>query len=110
DSHLISAPEKNAARAVAERFRVVLSGTDTGCDVERGDDVSSQKARLIFGQGCSENLPDLEGARFWNENEDGTIAFTGEDGKVRIRFAAGDGLAYESYGAGAPLIALISRQ
>jgi len=96
------------ARHAAERFRLVLSGNDTGCDVVKGDSISAGKARLIFDADCAGELPDIADSRFWTEEEDGSVAFTGEDGRVSIRFAAGDGHAFESYGVGAPLIALIA--
>ncbi len=101
-------PDLQASR-IAERFRLVLYGADTGCDVVKGDAVSAHKARLIFGADCATELPDLAAARFWSEQEDGSVAFMGEDGKVTARFAAGDGHAFESYGAGAPLISLIAQ-
>jgi hypothetical protein len=97
------------ASRVAERFRLVLYGADTGCDVVKGDAVSARKAQLTFAADCAAELPDLAVARFWSEQEDGSVAFMGEDGKVTARFAAGDGHAFESYGAGAPLISLIAQ-
>lgn len=97
------------ASQIAERFRLVLYGADTGCEVVKGETVSARKARLIFGADCAAELPDLAAAQFWSEQEDGSVAFMGEDGKVAIRFAAGDGHAFESYGTGAPLISLITQ-
>lgn len=102
-------PELTASE-VAERFRLVLHGADTGCEVVKGDAVSAHKAHLIFGANCAEELPDLAAAQFWSEQEDGSVAFTGEDGRVAIRFSAGDGHAFESYGAGAPLVSLIVQE
>jgi hypothetical protein len=68
--------QDNAAGRVAERFRLVLYGADTGCEVVKGDSVSARKARLIFGAACADELPDLANARFWAEREDGSVAFT----------------------------------
>ena len=106
---MVSAEFKESpTRRIAERFRVVLSGRDTGCDVRRGDSLSERKARLVFGAGCVTELPALAQVKYWSEDEDGSVAFTAEDGKVAVRFAAGDGHAFESFGAGAPLISLIA--
>lgn len=96
-----------AAQALAEHFRVVLSGEDTSCQVTKGDSLAGQKARLVFA-GCTGELADLANAHFWNDQEDGSVAFTGQDGRIAIRFAAGDGHAFESYGAGAPLVSLVA--
>lgn len=89
-------------------YRVVLEGRDTGCDLTIGDGLSGDKAALAFGRQCADELPALAGARYWREGEDGDIALIGADGVVAMKFAAGDGIAYESFGAGAPLVSLVS--
>lgn len=99
--------QPTAAQALAEHFRVVLSGQDTSCHVTKGDGPAGQKARLIFA-GCTGELADLASASFWTDQADGSVAFTGQDGRIAIRFAAGDGHAFESYGAGAPLVSLVA--
>jgi hypothetical protein len=58
---------------------------------------------------CADELPNVANARFWSEQEDGSVAFIMEDGRVALRFAAGDGHAFETYEAGAPLISLIAK-
>jgi len=108
DELLLSSAEERPAPAVAQQFRIVLSGRDTDCSIQRGESLSERKARLVFGAGCLAEMPQLAKVRYWSENADGSVAFTGEDGKVAVSFAAGDGPAFESYGAGTPLISLIA--
>jgi ferric-dicitrate binding protein FerR (iron transport regulator) len=107
--HSSAATENRPAVRLAERFRLVLYGADTGCEVVKGDSISVRKARLMFGADCADELPNVANARFWSEQEDGSVAFIMEDGRVAIRFAAGDGHAFETYEAGAPLISLIAK-
>jgi hypothetical protein len=108
DEAMLAGLTETPGEVIAEQFRVVLSGRQTNCQIHKGDSLSVRKARLVFGAGCVAELPDLARVRYWSEETDGSVAFTAEDGKVAIRFAAGDGAAFESYGAGAPLISLIA--
>jgi hypothetical protein len=107
---LPAAEDRIPAKQAAERFRLVLSGMDTGCEVVKEDSLPAQNARVIFGPGCANEVPDLVDVRFWSEHDDGSIAFVQENGHVAVRFAAGDGHALESFGAGAPLISLIAEE
>lgn len=102
------AARTGSASEIAERFRLVIHGADTGCDVVKGGSVSAHKAQLLFGLGCAGELAEIADARFWTERDDGSVAFTAEDGRIAIRFAAGDGHAFESFGEGAPLVSLVA--
>lgn len=102
----VAAP--HADGQTAPRFRLLKSGAYAGCDVAGGERVSARKVLLKLAPGCVDELPELADARFWMEREDGSVAFVAEDGRVAIRFAAGDGFAYEAFGAGAPLVSLVA--
>lgn len=102
----VAAPQPNGQAVL--RFRLLKSGAYAGCDVAGGERVSAQKMLLKVGPGCADEVPELADARFWIEREDGSVAFVAEDGRVAIRFAAGDGFAYEAFGAGAPLVSLVA--
>ncbi|MBO6718836.1 MAG: hypothetical protein JJ913_12835 [Rhizobiaceae bacterium] len=97
--------EENGA-SIHQRFEVLRAGRQTGCFVSKGEQVSDLRARLEIGTGCSDDLGDYADARYWSDVSDGTVEFVAEDGSVALRFAASDGLAFEAYGPGAPLIAL----
>lgn len=101
--------ETTAVAAFAsDSYRVVVAGADTGCEVTLADSAAAVKARLVFGAHCAEEVPQLSRARFWNERSDGAIAFTEADGRLAMQFAAGDGIDYEAFGDGAPLVSLVS--
>lgn len=97
-----------AAATAANSFHILLEGSDTGCEVTMGETPAAAKARLVFGKSCASAIPQLADALFWSESDDGSIAFTRVDGKVAMLFSAGDGVAYEAFGAGAPLLSLVA--
>jgi len=99
--------EAPAPMPAADSFHVLLEGADTGCEVTMGGSPAA-RARLAFGQRCAAAVPELAGALFWNARDDGSIAFTDAGGKVAMLFSAGDGVDYESFGAGTRLVSLVS--
>jgi len=100
--------EAQAPALPPNSFRIVLQGSDTGCDVTLGGPAAQAKARLVFSNQCTDRLPSLAKAQFWRESSDGALAFVDDEGRVRMLFGVGDGVAYESFGAGAPLVSLVS--
>lgn len=93
----------------ASRFRVLASGSDTGCELGvpgPAETAETGRLQLELGGGCAAEEM-LSGLRYWSDNPDGTIELTDERGFVAVRLAAGDGSAFEAFGAGAPLITLI---
>ena len=66
-------------------------------------------SQLSVGDDCPRLVPDLSDARRWRENADGTVTIVDDDGGALIEFAVADGLAYESFRAGAPLVSLVAR-
>lgn len=100
--------EAPAVPAAANSFRILLEGSETGCEVTMGQTPAAAKARLVFGQRCAASVPELSGALFWNARDDGSIAFTDAGGKIAMLFSAGDGLDYESFGSDARLVSLVA--
>lgn len=90
----------------ASRFRVLSSGRDTGCELGVPEPAEAGRLPLDLGGGCAAEEM-LSGLRYWSDKPDGTIELTDEQGFVAMRLAAGDGAAFEAFGAGAPLITLV---
>ncbi len=92
--------------AVSEQYELLLAGRDTGCVIAKGVHLGEGRAELQLGEQCGDGLGVYADAAYWNEEPDGSVAFTTEDGSVALRFSIGDGTAYEAYGSGARLYAL----
>ena len=89
-----------------ERYEVLRAGADTGCVISKGNRHDPRSVEIELGKGCTEGFGDYADARFWIEEDDGTVALATADGAVALRFVSGDGHAYEAFGAGVPLFAL----
>ncbi len=88
-----------------EIFRMSSAG-DISCAITRGDQVSADRLELEVEPSCAALLPGIEHAKYWQEQEDGSVVFT-ENGKDAIvSFSFGDGVAYESFEPSTPLISL----
>jgi len=94
--------------SAANSFHVLLEGAETGCEVTMDEAPEAVRLRLVLGQSCAEAVPALAGARFWSARADGSIAFTDGDGRIALLFSAGDGVDYEAFGPGIPLVSLVS--
>lgn len=98
--------EQKVAVSDTERYELLRAGRETGCLVGKGNDLAAGRAKLEFGPGCAEGLGEYAGALYWTDEPDGSVAFVKADGSVALRFAVGDGNAYEAFGDGVPLFAL----
>lgn len=86
-------------------FRMRSAG-DISCAVTRGDPVSGDRSELEVEPSCAALLPGIERAKFWQENADGSVAFTEDGVEAIVSFSVGDGMAYESFEPATPLISL----
>lgn len=101
----LATTQQAAEVQAGERYRVLDAGRDTGCELDLGEAQPDGRTRLLLGRGCKgEGLGNLH---FWSDLTDGTVALLDEGGAVTMRLTAADGAAFEAYGAGAPLIALV---
>lgn len=92
---------------VATSYHVLLEGAETGCEVAL-DAAPSAAVGLVLEASCRAALPEFAGARFWSQRADGSVAFTDGDGRIAMLFSSGDGVDYESFGPGMPLVSLVS--
>jgi len=87
-------------------YRLVANGDEGACAVTRGASVSDGVSLLTVAQNCRRLLPGIERARFWREEQDGTVAFSANGIDPIVTFAAADGDGYESYAPALPLLSL----
>jgi hypothetical protein len=88
-----------------DMFRLRSSG-NASCAVTRGDRVAEDRSELEIEPACATLLPGIERAKFWQEHEDGSVAFTENGVDAIVSFSVGDGVAYESFKPSTPLISL----
>jgi hypothetical protein len=93
------------AASEGDVFRMRSAG-DASCAVTRGDPVSRNRSELEVEPACAALLPGIERAKFWQENADGSVAFTEDGAEPIVSFSVGDGVAYESFEPVTPLISL----
>lgn len=91
------------------QFSLQLAGVDRGCSLSKGVELANGVSQLSVGPLCDKLVPELAQARTWRENADGTVTIADADGGALLEFAVADGLAYESFRAGAPLVSLMVR-
>ena len=89
-------------------FTLHLAGVEKGCALNKGVERSGGVSEVSVGPKCSGLVPELAEARFWRENADGTVTIADKDGGALIEFAIADGLAYESFRPGAPMVSLVA--
>ncbi|UUP16936.1 hypothetical protein [Nitratireductor thuwali] len=100
-----------AGKAVAEkgrlsRYRLIVSGRDESCLVEKGVETGLNAAELKAEEGCYRLLPRLADARIWKRDDEGDVVFAAADGREIARFFAADGVAFESVKPASPLMLL----
>lgn len=88
-----------------DTFRLRSSGNGS-CAVTRGERVAEDRSELEIEPACATLLPGIERAKFWQEHEDGSVAFTENGVDAIVSFSVGDGVAYESFEPSTPLISL----
>ncbi|TPL98745.1 hypothetical protein FJ943_17850 [Mesorhizobium sp. B2-3-10] len=89
-------------------YRLVANGDEGACAVTRGASVSDGLSLLTVAPNCRRLLPGLERAKFWREQNDGTVAFSANGIDPIVTFAVADGDGYESYAPALPLLSLAS--
>ena len=103
-------PSPAAAETVGKmQFMLHLAGVERSCLIDKGVELVDGISQLSVGEDCPRLVPELSDARRWRENADGTVTIVDDDGGALIEFALADGLAYESFRAGAPLVSLVAR-
>ena len=103
-------PSPAAAETVGKmQFMLPLAGIERSCLIDKGVELVDGISQLSVGEDCPRLVPELSDARRWRENADGTVTIVDDDGGALIEFALADGLAYESFRAGAPLVSLVAR-
>ncbi|WP_353644685.1 hypothetical protein [Mesorhizobium sp. WSM2239] len=88
-----------------DMFRL-RSSRNVSCAVTRGDKIAEDRSELEVEPSCAALLPGIERAKFWQEQEDGSVAFTENGVDAIVSFSVGDGVAYESFKPSTPLISL----
>ena len=96
------------AAAPQDSFRLVSTSGGVGCSLAAGDATEDGLRPLRLAAGCAADNPALAQARYWLDRPDGTVAFSGADGRILAEFAAADGAAFESYHPPLPIMTLIA--
>ncbi|RWN46263.1 MAG: hypothetical protein EOS03_17880 [Mesorhizobium sp.] len=92
--------------APSNSYRLVANGDEAVCAVSRGAEISDGLSLLTVAPKCRRLLPGIEQAKFWREQNDGTVAFSANGVDPIVTFAAADGDGYESYAPALPLLSL----
>ncbi|RUV16841.1 hypothetical protein EOB77_14320 [Mesorhizobium sp. M7A.F.Ca.MR.228.00.0.0] len=92
--------------APSSSYRLVANGDEAVCAVSRGAEISDGLSLLTVAPKCRRLLPGIEQAKFWREQNDGTVAFSANGVDPIVTFATADGDGYESYAPALPLLSL----
>jgi len=87
-------------------YRLVANGDQGACAVTRGASISDGLSLLTVAPTCRPLLPGIERAKFWRDQNDGTVAFSANGVDPIVTFAVADGDGYESYAPATPLLSL----
>lgn len=96
------------AAAPEDSFRLISTWGGAGCSLAAGRAPEGDLRPLRLAPGCVADNPELAKARYWLDRPDGTVAFSGADGRVLAEFAAADGAAFESYYPSLPVMTLFA--
>ncbi|MER8591924.1 hypothetical protein NKH33_10015 [Mesorhizobium sp. M1182] len=89
-------------------YRLVAHGNEGSCAVSRGAEISQGLSLLTVAANCRRVLPGVEQAKFWREQDDGTVTFSANGTDPIVMFSVADGDGYESYAPALPLLTLAS--
>lgn len=92
--------------APSNSYRLIANGDEAACAVSRGAEISDGLSLLTVAPKCRRLLPGIEQAKFWREQNDGTVAFSANGTDPIVTFAVADGNGYESYAPALPLLSL----
>lgn len=99
--------ESVAEEAVpSNTYRLVANGDEGACAVTRGATISDGLSLLTVAPNCRRLLPGIERAKFWRDQNDGTVAFSANGIDPIVAFSVADGDGYESYAPATPLLSL----
>lgn len=87
-------------------YRLVANADEGACVVKRGASISDGLSLLTVAPACRRLLPGIEQAKFWREQNDGTVAFSANGIDPIVTFSVADGDGYESYAPALPLLSL----
>ena len=87
-------------------YRLVANGDEGACAVSRRAEISDGLSLLTVAPTCRRLIPGIERAKFWRDQNDGTVAFSANGIDPIVTFAAADGDGYESYAPATPLLSL----
>ena len=93
---------------LSNAYRLVANGDEAACAVSRGAEISDGLSLLTVAPTCRRLLPGIERAKFWREQNDGTVAFSANGIDPIVTFSVADGDGYESYAPATPLLSLAS--
>ncbi len=94
--------------APSNTYRLVANGDEAACAVSRGAEIADGLSLLAVAPTCRRLLPGIERAKFWREQNDGTVAFSANGIDPIVTFSVADGNGYESYAPATPLLSLAS--
>jgi hypothetical protein len=99
--------ESVAEEAVpSNTYKLVANGDEGACAVTRGAAISDGLSLLTVAPNCRRLLPGIERAKFWRDQNDGTVAFSANGIDPIVAFSVADGDGYESYAPTLPLLSL----
>ncbi|WP_179297982.1 hypothetical protein [Mesorhizobium carmichaelinearum] len=87
-------------------YRLIANGDEAACAVSRGAEISDGLSLLTVAPTCRSLLPGIERAKFWRDQNDGTVAFSANGVDPIVTFGVADGDGYESYAPATPLLSL----
>ncbi|BCG84228.1 hypothetical protein MesoLj113c_03380 [Mesorhizobium sp. 113-3-9] len=87
-------------------YKLVANGDEGACAVTRGATISDGLSLLTVAPNCRRLLPGIERAKFWRDQNDGTVAFSANGIDPIVAFSVADGDGYESYAPATPLLSL----
>ncbi|MER9230627.1 hypothetical protein NKI56_00725 [Mesorhizobium sp. M0622] len=90
-------------------YRLTANGDEASCAVSRGAEISQGLSLLTVAANCRRVLPGVEQAKFWREQDDGTVTFSADGTDPIVMFSVADGDGYESYAPALPLLTLAAR-
>ncbi|TGQ65490.1 hypothetical protein EN829_025500 [Mesorhizobium sp. M00.F.Ca.ET.186.01.1.1] len=96
--------------APSNSYRLVANGGEGDCAITRGASISDGLSLLTVAPNCRRLLPGIEHAKFWRQQQDGTVAFSVDGIDPIVTFAVADGDGYESYVPATPLLSLAAAE
>ena len=98
--------DQNSNAPSSGNYRLAANGEEATCAVKRGAEVASGLSLLTVASDCRLVFPGIERAKFWRDQDDGTVAFSANGVDPIVTFGVADGDGYESYVPTAPLLSL----